>query len=327
MLNFFNKAKGPGFNPSEIIFAVTDRCNLKCSHCFVSRRNCSLESAEAINFLESCRESEGCAIDRIGFSGGEPFLNLDFVLDVVRWGRDNDFYFDRLMTNGVWWNTIEQLESRLTLLSEAGFDGKICISFDSFHGQDEEKLVQFVKSACNVFRANDIIQIQSVADDDAKSDSEFLSRLHNFAELLNCNISYNLDINLKSGEFIISGEDEFYIQGMRTCLSYEDDERAWKSERWFPEDFCISSGQIIYVHADGKIAPCCGFANEEKELIVGNISMSFDVILDNARKNKMVDICYSKGLLKTVKKMRKDAKTCDPCAACKWVCRNIEKLN
>lgn len=251
---------------------------------------------------------------------------MDFVLDVAGWCRNNDFYFDRLMTNGVWWNTADQLESALALLSEAGFDGKLCISFDSFHGQDEEKLVQFVKSACKIFRGNDIIQIQSVSDDDMKSDSQFLFRLHNFTKLLKCNISYNLDTNLKSGEFIISGKDGLYIQGMRTCLSYNDEVSAWNSDRWFPEDFCISSGQIIYVHADGRIAPCCGFANEEKELIIGNLSMTFDVILDNAKKNKMVDVCYSKGLLKTVKKIRKDVKTSDPCAACKWMCCNLEKL-
>ena len=113
--------KGQGFNPTEIIFSVTDACNLHCPHCFVSRNAKKLSPEKAINFLETCKNT---SIDTIGFSGGEPFLNLDFILKVSKYATQNDFLFDRIMTNGVWWMTETELRDTLTKLYEAGYDGK-----------------------------------------------------------------------------------------------------------------------------------------------------------------------------------------------------------
>ena len=42
--------------------------------------------------------------------------------------------------------------------------------------------------------------------------------------------------------------------------SYQaNDPRAFKDSKWFEDDFCEGPGQILFVHATGDIAPCCGF--------------------------------------------------------------------
>ena len=62
------------FNPEEIIFSATDACNLHCPHCFVSRTPDKLDISAVKNFISSCK---GTNINKIGFSGGEPFLYMD----------------------------------------------------------------------------------------------------------------------------------------------------------------------------------------------------------------------------------------------------------
>ena len=83
------------------------------------------------------------------------------------------------------------------------------------------------------------------------------------------------------------------------------DERAWKSRKWFKDDFCEGPGQVLFVHSDGNIAPCCGFANENKELFIGTVSENYQQIMENARHNKMVKICYENGLSKKIKELKR----------------------
>ena len=73
------------FFPEEVIFAASNECNLHCPHCFITRKPIKLSSQDAIHFLESCK---GSTIRQIGFSGGEPFLQLDFLLDVIKYAVD-----------------------------------------------------------------------------------------------------------------------------------------------------------------------------------------------------------------------------------------------
>ena len=91
--------KGRKFSPTEIIFSTTTACNLHCEHCFINRTPHKLEISDAVRLIESCVESGG-QIDRIGFSGGEPFLYMDFLIEVTKSAISHDLMFDQIMTNG-----------------------------------------------------------------------------------------------------------------------------------------------------------------------------------------------------------------------------------
>ncbi len=352
------------FNPEEIIFAVTTACNLHCPHCFVNREPNHLKAEDALNFLKSVRDSEDSSIEKIGFSGGEPFLNLDFLVQVIKASIDYDFMFDRIMTNGDWWKTEEDLRATLQKIYDAGYDGKIGLSYDTFHAQSEERIATFIKTIWEIF-GTDAVEVQSVRSEHTKGEvspslqNQAATRiapassddslrfvgssttpsaghipatplsvsqmLKSLAERLGLDCSEELS---KSGRGIAPlSDDEHFLPAYIQLESYQaTDPRAFKDSEWFEDDFCEGPGQILFVHATGDIAPCCGFANENPALFIGKITDSFDEVMKNAAQSKMIKICYEEGLSKQIKILEKEGKipkgkTADICTFCDLVCK------
>ena len=140
--------KTKGFFPTEIIFSTTNACNLNCPHCFVKKSTQKLDVQNAKDLIEECynfKDSNNFPfINKIGFTGGEPFLYKDFLFEVTKFAIEKDFLFDQIMTNGCWWKSEEELNETLQTLYDIGYDGKIGLSWDIFHNQDEEKITIFI---------------------------------------------------------------------------------------------------------------------------------------------------------------------------------------
>ena len=305
------------FNPKQIIFASTNACNLHCEHCFINRTPHKLNIADAIKLLESCKESTtGPAadakkksfplIDRIGFSGGEPFLYMDFLLELTKTAVTHGLMFDQIITNGDWWKDDADLHEKLQTLYDAGYDGKFCLSWDKYHGQKPERMKSFINAVLEFFGEGSI-NIQTV--DSELADTALAEVVETTAASLHIPI--------------------YYLP--RTYTS--DDPRAWNARHWFREDYCEGPGHILYVHADGNIAPCCGFANENPELFIGRITDSFETIMQNAMQNKMLKLCYERGLShyrRDIKKALRSqgkklpGKCSDICSFCDFVCKNFK---
>ena len=310
------------FNPEEIIFAATTACNLHCAHCYVNRDPKNLNAEKAIAFLESCK---GSPIEKVGFSGGEPFLALDFMEKVISFAYKNDFYFDRIMTNADWWKDENDLQQKLRRIYDAGYDGKIGISYDDYHGQKEERMVTFIKAVLEIF-GEQSLEIQSVIDDKKNPIEDKLSSL---AEKMD--LDFDCERDPKSGRGFASLSDgQTFISASIQAESYQSqDKRAWKDNAWFEDDFCQGPGQIFFVHPSGDIAPCCGFANENPSLFIGNINTegeSFDSVMERSKSNYMVKLCYEKGLSSVIKNYEKKGclpgKSCDLCTFCDFVMKN-----
>ena len=302
------------FQPTEIIFAATNACNLHCEHCFIERNPHKLAIADAIALIESCVEG-GSQIDRIGFSGGEPFLYMDFLIEVTKAAISHDMMFDQIMTNGDWWKAEADLVQKLQTLYDAGYDGKIGLSWDSYHGQSSERMETFIRKVQEIF-GQDSINIQTV--DSKEGESLPLART-------------SLLTTPSAGDTPATPPDIPVYHLPRTYTS--DNPCAWQARRWFREDYCEGPGQILYVHADGNIAPCCGFANENPELFIGRITDSYETIMQKATENKMLKICYEEGLshfrrhgLKKILRANKEklpGRTNDICTFCDYVCKKI----
>ena len=310
--------KSKKFFPEEIIFSATGQCNLACPHCFVTKSKTKLSSEKAIKFLETCK---GTTVRKVGFSGGEPFLNLDFLCDVIKYSVDNAFLFDRIMTNGSWWKNSNELKKALEKIKDAGFDGKIGLSFDSFHGQSLKTIKEFCKTVYEYFDGS-TIEIQSVRT----KFSIDIKNIEFLAAFLDCKVESNLDKNTGLGTMILKGKDKFIPVYVTPQSFKSNDSRAFNSSKWFTDDFCAGPGQILFVHPNGKIAPCCGFANENEALIIGTIEQDFDTVLQQARENKMVKICYDDGLSTQIKELKKQGisvpgKTDDICTFCNFICK------
>ena len=279
--------KRRSFCPTEIIFACTSACNLHCVHCFVDRNPRKLEISQALALLDNCVAAES-PIERVGFSGGEPFLYMDFLLEVTRAVVSHDLLFDQIMTNGDWWKDEQELRNTLQSLYDAGYDGKIGLSWDEYHGQNEQRMLTFIKTVQEIF-GEESINIQRVATSAALRQAQ---------------------------------EPHIGIPVYTLPRTYpSENPLAWKSKHWFKEDYCQGPGNIFYVHADGNIAPCCGFANENSALFIGRITDSYEKIMQNAANNKMIQLCFTKGLSRYRRFKKFPGKTSDICSFCDFVCK------
>ena len=111
--------KGPQrFRPDYLSFAGTYQCNLSCPHCCVPIEwPDRLNIAVAIRFLEDARKT---GIRTLGFTGGEPFIYPEFVIDVTKRAAELGYGFDKVMTNAVWLQNEAKMERTLTDLCDSG---------------------------------------------------------------------------------------------------------------------------------------------------------------------------------------------------------------
>ena len=253
-------------------------------------------------------------------------MREDFLCELIKTAVDCDFMFDRIMTNGDWWKSEEDLRGSLQKIYDAGYDGKIGLSYDKYHGQSEERIATFIQKVWEIF-GNDALEIQSV-EGKSGSGTAFTEKLKSLASLLKLDYEEKLS---KSGLGVASLSDgEHFLPAYIQTESYQaGDERAWRDKVWFKDEHCPEMGQILFVHATGDIAPCCGFANENEALFIGKITDSFDRVLQKASANKMIKICYEEGLSKQIKALREqgklpEGKTSDVCTFCDLLCKNHE---
>lgn len=334
---------GTPFDPKEVIFAPTAQCNLACAHCRVDRSRGSspaggasgasgLSVDDAVAFLEDCAAG---GIDRVGFSGGEPFLEPDFLVAVIRKAVGLDMYFDRLMTNGLWWRDEAELENVLTRALDAGFDGIIGVSVDDWHDadapRDGARLAEFIRAVGRVAGRYDMLEIVTVT---AKDGSAAKGVLESLASALGAKVVMSgkrpsCVRDAAWGRNANAGMDDG--SGINIPISVIEyspgagEADAWKAERWFTDDWCAGPGNVLYVHPDGQVAVCCGFANERTELIAGRVGDGCQKIIENARTLPHVKRCYEQGLASWRKEreaagMTFPGKASDICFFCDWVC-------
>jgi radical SAM protein with 4Fe4S-binding SPASM domain len=115
---------------------------------------------------------------------------------------------------------------------------------------------------------------------------------------------------------------------VRVPFSASAEEGAWGASAWFEDDFCRGPGNVFYVHPDGRVAVCCGFANENPQLVIGNIRKDdYRSLMRRASQNAFVRACYEAGLGATRERLeaaerRFPGKTGDPCFFCDYCAKN-----
>lgn len=311
--------KNTSFFPEEIIFAATDACNLHCPHCYVSRTPNKINIEKAKNFILSSLPQ----IQRIGFSGGEPFLYKDFLFEIIGFAVKNDLMFDQIMTNGDWWTDEKSLNKTLQQLYDSGYDGKIGLSWDSFHGQSVERMKIFINSVQNIF-GQDSINIQFVEPYNKGESLPLTAASEESSVTPSAGTPRNAPVTQQEIQNLFPEIPVYILPQSFTG----NNPFSWQAKKWFKDDFCQGPGQILYIHPDGRIAPCCGFANENKKLIIGSIDDPFNKIMENAEENPMIALCYEQGLSKAVKLLKKQkitlpGKCNDICSFCDFVCKNL----
>jgi len=310
------------FRPDEILFSPTTQCNLRCVHCDIKQYHTRLPKKTALRFVGACADA---GFKRVGFTGGEPFLALDFLCAVTKGAIRHKMLFSRIMTNGAWFKTKKELTLALNRLFYAGYDGDICISVDTFHKQDLRKVALFIKVASKIWNRPDIISISAVK---GSLDSQTLKRLKSLAQLLNARLSTgpHRNIFIKNKNLFIK---IFYISlspiGKAALLK-----NPWDG-KWFRDDFCKGPGNVFFVLPDGKVKPCCGFGNDSEMLTIGSIKHdTVKRLLQNAEKNCFVRRIFSSGLHPIRRALEKSGirfpgKTSNHCFFCYYLTNYIPR--
>lgn len=278
------------FRPNYLSFAGTYQCNLACPHCCVPIEwTDRLDIPTAIRFLE---QAHAAGIEVLGFTGGEPFLYPEFVVAVTKRAAQLGFRFDKLMTNGLWHRDADHLRAVLIQLRDAGYQGKIGLSVDKFHGMDIAKLAEFCRVTRAVFNRDTVLSLSYAS----RSPETGLEPIRRLAAELGGVVEWSDLLH----RFMLVSDELTMTMNWNHLANVERAERLpgnpWDGT-WFEEDYCEGPGQALIVNPKGEVKPCCGFASDLNQLTIGNIHTdSVEQIIAFARKHPVVGTIFRRGL-------------------------------
>ncbi|MFL5342800.1 MAG: radical SAM/SPASM domain-containing protein [Gemmataceae bacterium] len=277
------------FRPNYLSFAGTYQCNLSCPHCCVPIEwPDRLPIPVALRFLEDCA---ALGIGILGFTGGEPFLYPEFLHVLCKRAVELRFRFDKIMTNGVWFDTETQLETVLGELAATGYSGKIGLSVDKFHGVYTEKLVTFCRAARCIFDRDAILSLSYASPAPGRG----LQPVHALAKALDAVVEWSDMLH----RYLLVGPEFTMTLNWNHLAAVERAEHLpsnWDGQ-WFEEDYCEGPGQALIVTPRGEVKPCCGFASDLDQLTIGNIHRdSAAEIIEHARNHPYVGKLFREGL-------------------------------
>jgi hypothetical protein len=290
--------RGPGrpvrrrtrtFRPNYLSFAGTYQCNLACPHCCVPIEWPDRLSIDvALRFLE---DAHAYGIEILGFTGGEPFLYPEFLVAVTKRAAALGFRFDKIVTNGVWFENERHLAGVLTCLKEAGYTGKLGLSVDKFHGSHTRDVALFCRTARTIFGRDNVLSLSYAS----RAPDQGLEPVHALARELDAVVDWS---PLLGCRLLVSPELTMTLN-WNHLAPVERAERlagAWDG-RWFQEDYCEGPGQALIVNPKGEVKPCCGFASDLDQLTIGNIHEDTVArIVRRARKHPYVGKVFREGL-------------------------------
>ena len=285
------RPRGPRrFRPTYISFAGTFQCNLKCPHCCVPIEwEDYLDIPTAVRFLEQAHEA---GIRTLGFTGGEPFVYPEFVIALSKRAAELGMRFDKVQTNGVWFEDEKQLYKVLRGLKRAGFNGKLGLSVDKFHGIKTAKLAEFCRAGRKIFDRDNVISLSYAS----RSPEEGLDPIRKLATELDAVIDWSPLLHrylLVAPEFTMTLNWN-HLAAVERAEKLPGD--SWDGE-WFKEDYCEGPGQALIVNPKGDVKPCCGFASDLDQLTIGNIHTdSVEQVIKQGRAHPVVGRIFSKGL-------------------------------
>src|SRR5437870_4469157 len=277
------------FRPNYLSFAGTYQCNLSCPHCCVPIEwPDRLDINVALRFLH---DAHRYGIRILGLTGGEPFLYPEFLLAVCRRAAQLGFRFDKIMTNGVWFQSRTHLEQVLQELADTSFDGKLGLSVDKFHGVATEALAEFCQVTRQIFGRDNIISISYAS----RAPDQGLDPVHALAQRLAGVVEWSDLLH----RYLLVTPDLTITLNWNHLAPVERAERftgGWDGV-WFQEDYCEGRGQALIVNPRGEVKPCCGYASDLEQLTIGNIYRhTVREIVRRARKHPYVGKVFREGL-------------------------------
>lgn len=122
---------------TTLSICFTNHCNIACRHCGNSSGPHAKAGTMAVERMVALvSEMRGTGLDRVGLSGGEPFLYPDHVVALVAAARTVPGVAASINTNGFWGGDAQRCERLLDRMAEAGWDARsdrMRISMGAYH--------------------------------------------------------------------------------------------------------------------------------------------------------------------------------------------------
>lgn len=256
-----------------ITIVLSNICTAKCDMCCFyagPSKSDMIDRTATINFLKSLDNAP--EIKMVHFSGGEPFLTFDFLLELIEicsnMGRRTS-----VLTNGYWALTEQIAFAKLQALSNTGLN-QIGISFDEFHQEyvSHENVRNILKAARKLHLPT---SIQTVVNNKS-TDGSWIQMIRN--DLLDVRVHF---IACERVGRACEKVDENDLLNIRVN-----------------KDLVCRKGGTFSVLYDGSVWPCCCPAVYETSLGIGNINTTTPTITDalsQLNNNLILKVLRNKG--------------------------------
>jgi MoaA/NifB/PqqE/SkfB family radical SAM enzyme len=114
---------------------LTSRCNASCGHCSTSCGPTRTEALPRHKIFGLMDEAAALSQDeplKFGISGGEPFLDLELLLEVIAYGKRLGASEVTCVSNAYWATSADKARDLLTQVRRAGLD-MLAVSCSRFH--------------------------------------------------------------------------------------------------------------------------------------------------------------------------------------------------
>jgi len=315
---------GKNENPYKLDIFLTQACNLKCVFCGchnVSYRNIKQE-LDRKSFLKIIDEAASLGIKKIGILGGEPFVKMDIMLDVMQAIKDRDMC-GSLTTNGTLFteDSIKKIVKMNWDMMRFSIDGKK-ETHDSLRGQkgtydkavSNLKLFKIYKKELN--RQNPTIEFNFVLTNENYKDILHVLKL---AEETDCRKVYILPLieltdscskikikkmnnqimkYLKDALTIAEKYDiESNINEIIKSSVVENSNKLDKIKKKEKSLYCLQPWYGLAIHSNGNVVPCANFEDTFGENIRGKslnkiwYGKFFNKMRNDMKKGTLSEFC------------------------------------
>ena len=250
--------------PNYAQISITNLCPNKCFHCHVKNTQDVNKDLPREKIFETIDDIIDSDFNVMFFVGGEPFSRFEDLTDFVRYTKNN--MDTRIFTSGVGANN-----SRLNTLKSAGLQG-VCVSLDHYDEQIhnlQRKHKMAFRSACGTVKECSRLGLYTsvvccTTSEMVKSGALF--KTVDFAESLGAH-SFQINEIRPAGRAAELDSKIFLTQEDKQALIryYKAQNKSkrkiaivmpWYNEEPYNFGCMATSGQNVYVDAEGNVQPC-----------------------------------------------------------------------
>ena len=279
----------------SLLWDVTRRCNLNCTHCYNSENIAVTRNLDIKNDYKKILDAiENLDINHIHLLGGEPLL-LNSLYELIEYANFKRIHVSintngTLLTSTVMERLIELKVSQITV----SLDGAVEKDNDLIRGEGTFNLVtENVKQASNIIKQNQFNMILQIATVITKQNIQSIYKMPRM--LKSIDVEY-LDVlklyecgNASLNEKILQINQQEYIEALKKLLieSYRHeifiqidckpkvlellgDRFGFKVGLDSDFNRCSAAKKILYMDSSGNIFPCGPIAHAIKTMALGD---------------------------------------------------------